>query len=148
MIRCKICGKEKEDEFFIHDKYAKGGIRNVCLECNKKRAKMWRERSKKHLEELEKKLNDYVQIKSISIDMSTEEEPYNRIYAKPIEKQGYVLLCEFESANYDFEQKKLKKENQQLKELLYSLKCCLTSENIEPQIRVEKSLAKIKELDK
>lgn len=34
-------------------------------------------------------------------------------------------------------------ENQQLKELLYSLKCCLTSENIEPQIRVEKSLAKI-----
>ena len=118
MIRCKICGKEKEDEFFIHDKYAKGGIRNVCLECNKKRAKMRRERSKKHLEELEKKLNDYVQIKSISIDMSTEEEPYNRIYAKPIEKQGYVLLCEFESANYDFEQKKLKKENQQLKELL------------------------------
>lgn len=31
----------------------------------------------------------------------------------------------------------------QLKELLHSLKCCLTSENIEPQIRVEKSLAKI-----
>lgn len=40
------------------------------------------------------------------------------------------------------------KENQQLKELLHSLKCCLTSQNIEPQIRVEKSLAKIKELDK
>lgn len=36
----------------------------------------------------------------------------------------------------------------QLKELLHSLKCCLTSKNIEPQIRVEKSLAKIKELDK
>ena len=35
------------------------------------------------------------------------------------------------------------KENQQLKELLYSLKCCLTSQNIDPQIRVEKSLAKI-----
>ena len=40
---------------------------------------------------------------------------------------------------------KLVEENQQLKELLYSLKCCLTSENIEPQIRVEKSLAKIEE---
>ena len=118
MIRCKICGKEKEDEFFIHDKYAKGGIRNVCLECNKKRAKMRRETIRKHLEELEKKLNDYVQIKSISIDMSTEETPYNRIYAKPIEKQGNVLLCEFESANYDFEQKALRQENQQLKELL------------------------------
>ena len=37
----------------------------------------------------------------------------------------------------------LEAENQQLKELLYSLKCCLTSQNIEPQIRVEKSLAKI-----
>lgn len=40
---------------------------------------------------------------------------------------------------------KLREENQQLKELLHSLKCCLTSENIEPQIRVEKSLAKIEE---
>ena len=39
----------------------------------------------------------------------------------------------------------IEKENQQLKELLYSLKCCLISENIEPQIRVEKSLAKIEE---
>lgn len=118
MRKCTICGKEKEDEFFIHDKYAKDGIRNVCLECNKKRAKIRRERSQKHLEELEKKLNDYIQIKSISIDMSTNEAPYNRIYAKPIEKQGDVLLCEFESVNYDIEQKVLKEENKKLKELL------------------------------
>lgn len=48
------------------------------------------------------KLNE---IKSVSIDMSTEKEPYNRIYAKPIEKQGDVLLCEFESANYDISKK-------------------------------------------
>ena len=45
------------------------------------------------------------EIKSISIDMSTEKAPYNRIYAKPIEKQGDVLLCEFESANYDINKK-------------------------------------------
>ena len=115
MRRCVICGKEKEDEFFIHDKYAKDGIRNVCLECNKKRAKMRIAINKKHYEELEKKLNDYVQITSISIDMSTEEAPYNRIYAKPIEKQGDVLLCEFETANYDIEQKALKEENIKLK---------------------------------
>lgn len=38
------------------------------------------------------------------------------------------------------------KENQLLKELLYSLKCCLTSENIEPQIRIDKSLGKIDEV--
>lgn len=57
MRRCVICGKEKEDEFFIHDKYAKDGIRNVCLECNKKRAKLRRARSKKHLEELENRMN-------------------------------------------------------------------------------------------
>lgn len=48
------------------------------------------------------KLNE---IESVSIDMSTEESPYNRIYAKPIEKQGDVLLCEFESANYDINKK-------------------------------------------
>lgn len=63
-------------------------------------------------------MSDYVKIKSISIDMSTEESPYNRIYAKPIEKQGDVLLCDFESANYDIEQKALKEENTKLKELL------------------------------
>lgn len=50
-------------------------------------------------------MNDYVQIKSVSIDMSTEKAPYNRIYAKPIEKQGDVLLCEFETANYDMSKK-------------------------------------------
>lgn len=38
------------------------------------------------------------------------------------------------------------KENQHLKELLYSLKCCLTSENIELQIRIDKSLGKIDEV--
>lgn len=148
MIRCKICGKEKEDEFFIHDKYAKDGIRNVCLECNKKRAKMRRERSKKHLEELEKKLNDYVQIKSISIDMSTEETPYNRIYAKPIEKQGNVLLCEFESANYDFEQKALRQENQQLKELLKEYQYMILAYSINHDtFTKEKILDIVKQID-
>lgn len=43
----------------------------------------------------------------------------------------------------EFNALEVAKENKKLKELLYSLKCCLTSENIEPQIRVEKSLAKI-----
>lgn len=53
-------------------------------------------------------------------------------------KQLHKFLEEFNALD-------VAKENQQLKELLYSLKCCLTSENIEPQIRVEKSLAKIEE---
>lgn len=58
------------------------------------------------------------EIKSVSIDMSTEKTPYNRIYAKPIEKQGDVLLCEFESANYDIEQKEIT----ELKETIEALK--------------------------
>lgn len=49
-------------------------------------------------------------------------------------------LCAHEKAD------RLEKENQQLKELLYSLKCCLTSENIEPQIRIDKSLGKMDEV--
>ena len=48
--------------------------------------------------------------------------------------------------NFQPKYKEMEKENQQLKELLHSLKCCLTSQNIEPQIRVEKSLAKIDEV--
>ena len=50
-----------------------------------------------------------------------------------------------DTGKFAMEAIKVAEENQQLKELLYSLKCCLTSENIEPQIRVEKSLAKIEE---
>ena len=38
---------------------------------------------------------------------------------------------------------RLEKENKIIKELLYSLKCCLNSQNIEPQIKIEKSLTKI-----
>lgn len=73
-------------------------------------------------------MSDYVQITSISIDMSTEETPYNRIYAKPVEKQGDVLLCEFESANYDIEQKDLKEQNKHLKELLKEIRQQITEQ--------------------
>lgn len=67
------------------------------------------------------------EIKSVSIDMSTEETPYNRIYAKPIEKQGNVLLCEFESANYDINKKEnmiksYQEENTKLKEKIVKMK--------------------------
>lgn len=43
-------------------------------------------------------------IKTVSIDMSTNDSnTFNHIYAKVIETQGDTLLCEFESANYDYE---------------------------------------------
>ena len=58
---------------------------------------------------------------------------------------GIVMVVSDYVLPYLKKLQELKQENQQLKELLYSLKCCLTSENIEPQIRVEKSLAKIEE---
>ena len=50
------------------------------------------------------------------------------------------------TGKFAMEAMKVAEENQQLKELLHSIKCCLTSQNIEPQIRVEKSLAKIEEV--
>lgn len=59
MRKCTICGQEKEECAFIHDKYAKGGIRNVCRECNKKRAQKRRNNYKQHLENLENKLKEY-----------------------------------------------------------------------------------------
>lgn len=78
MRKCVICGQEKEDCAFIHDKYAKGGIRNVCLECNKKRAKIRRARSQKYIEELEGLLKEYEkqlsEIKNAYIDLTTQDE--------------------------------------------------------------------------
>ena len=147
MRRCTICGKEKEDEFFIHDKYAKDGIRNICLECNKKRARTQRATIKKHIEELEKKLNDYVQIKSISIDMSTEEAPYNRIYAKPIEKQGDVLLCDFDGANYDFDNhKKISELQSKLEIAIKTLGEIYRIDEGNSFFLAEEALVKIKEI--
>lgn len=55
-------------------------------------------------------------IKTISIDMSTCDEDFgNRIFGKVIEQEGDNLICEFDSANYDFKQEKVIK---QLKEKL------------------------------
>lgn len=55
-------------------------------------------------------------IKTVSIDMSTCDEDFgNRIFGKVIEQEGDNLICEFDSANYDFKQEKVIK---QLKEKL------------------------------
>lgn len=55
-------------------------------------------------------------IKTVSIDMSTCDEDFeNRIFGKVIEQEGDNLICEFDSANYDFKQENVIK---QLKEKL------------------------------
>ena len=56
MRRCTICGEEKPDNLFIHDRTCRGGIKNVCRECNKKRAKRRRYYLKNKIEKLENKL--------------------------------------------------------------------------------------------
>lgn len=55
-------------------------------------------------------------IKTVSIDMSTCDEDFeNRIFGRVIEQEGDNLICEFDSANYDFKQENVIK---QLKEKL------------------------------
>ena len=50
-------------------------------------------------------------IKTVSIDMSTcDEDSENRIFGKVIEQEGDNLICEFDSANYDFKQEKVIKQ--------------------------------------
>ena len=58
-------------------------------------------------------------IKTVSIDMSTCDEDFgNRIFGKVIEQEGDNLICEFESANYDYENTKMvKKQEEQIEEL-------------------------------
>ena len=57
----------------------------------------------------------------VSIDMSTcDFDSDHRIFARPIEVVGdtNTLLCEFESANYDYENTKMvKKKEEQIEEL-------------------------------
>ena len=50
-------------------------------------------------------------IKTVSINMSTcDEDSENRIFGKVIEQEGDNLICEFDSANYDFKQEKVIKQ--------------------------------------
>ena len=60
-------------------------------------------------------------IATISIDMSTcDFDSDHRIFARPIEVVGdtNTLLCEFESANYDYENTKMvKKKEEQIEDL-------------------------------
>lgn len=62
-------------------------------------------------------MSQKIDAKTISIDMSTnDEDAENRIFGKVVEQVGNNILCEFESANYDFKQKEtVKNLNQQLK---------------------------------
>ena len=51
-------------------------------------------------------------IKTVSIDMSTcDFDADHRIFAKPVEfvNDTNTLICEFESANYDYEKTKMVK---------------------------------------
>lgn len=59
------------------------------------------------------------EIKTVSIDMSTcDEDAENRIFGKVIDKEGDNIICEFESANYDFKQNDIiKKLQQNIKDL-------------------------------
>ena len=56
-------------------------------------------------------------IKTVSIDMSTCDEDFgNRIFGKVIEQEGDNLICECESANYDYENTKMvKNQEEQIK---------------------------------
>lgn len=50
-------------------------------------------------------------IKTVSIDMSTcDEDSENRIFGKVIDQEGDNLICEFDSANYDFKQENVIKQ--------------------------------------
>lgn len=50
-------------------------------------------------------------IKTVSIDMSTCDEDFeNRIFGKVIDQEGDNLICEFDSANYDFKQENIIKQ--------------------------------------
>lgn len=62
-------------------------------------------------------MSQKIEAKTVSIDMSTSDKNAgNRIFGKVIDQVGDNILCEFESANYDFKQKEtVKNLNQQLK---------------------------------
>lgn len=63
----------------------------------------------------------------VSIDMSTDDSNgFNHIYGKVIEAQGNTLLCEFESANYDYKNQviihNLESKIKSLEEEIFKLK--------------------------
>lgn len=70
------------------------------------------------------------------------------IIKKYCKKYDSVLVDRDEFVNFIADLKNCKKQESidVVKTCLYSLECILTSENIEPNIRIEKALAKIREI--
>lgn len=78
-------------------------------------------------------LEDRFRFNRISVDMSTgENDAGNRIFAKFVEKQGDTLLCEFDSANYDYDCEKIRIENFDLRQIRDELDCKVA--NLQEQI--------------
>lgn len=61
-----------------------------------------------------------------------------------LKAENKSLIKEYQAKQIDITN--LFNENEQLRQLLHSLKCCLTSETIEPQVRIDEALAKINEV--
>lgn len=61
-----------------------------------------------------------------------------------LKEENKSLIKEYQAKQIDITN--LFNENEQLRQLLYSLKCCLTSETIDTQVRIDKALAKINEV--
>lgn len=61
-----------------------------------------------------------------------------------LKAENKSLIKEYQAKQIDITN--LFNENEQLRQLLHSLKCCLTSETIVPQVRIYEALAKINEV--
>ena len=58
MKSCRICGIEKENEFFVKNKTFKSGIDTICLDCSREKVKLWRAKGKRNTTAESKKWYD------------------------------------------------------------------------------------------
>ncbi|MDE1868165.1 MAG: endonuclease VII domain-containing protein [Thaumarchaeota archaeon] len=89
---CRDCLQEKEKEKFIKNKLSKDGIDTLCLDCNRKRVKAWRNKNpeKKLLQSRKENKSEVKKNRELLYKYNISLEDYNKLF---IDQNGCCAIC-------------------------------------------------------